>query len=457
MEIKKLIDNQRAYFKTGVTLDVNFRIQQLKILKEAIKKKEQMLLDAIYIDLKKSRFNTITTELSHIIGEISHTIRKTPQWSRKKKTAQNLLNYPAKSYLIPEPYGVVYIAGTWNYPFLLTLQPLVSAMGAGNTAIVKPSELVPNTSKAIAKLISEVFAPEYIHVVEGGADVSREILLHRFDKIFFTGSSKTGKIIYEAAAKHLTPVTLELGGKNPAIIMSDCNIAVAAKRIVWGKFTNAGQTCVAPDYILVHSSIEQNFLAELKRLIISHFKPSSIGENFISIVNNHHFERLKRFINPENLFYGGVTNKEQLFISPTILHNVTFNDEIMKEEIFGPLLPVIKYDDLEDAVEKIKLFEKPLSLYIFGKKSPITDSIFKNLSFGGGSLNDTVMYTANRNIPFGGVGSSGIGCYHGKYGFSTFSHIKPVMEKETWMEPWFLKMPPYREWKLKILRLLIEH
>jgi aldehyde dehydrogenase (NAD+) len=457
MDTKRLVDNQRAYFQTGVTLNISFRIKQLQILKEAMKKNERMLLDAIYIDLKKSRYNAITTELSLIHGEISHTIRKLPGWSRRKRVGLNLLNFPEKSYLLPEPYGVAFILGTWNYPYQLSLLPLVSAMGAGNTAIVKPSELVPNTSKAIAKLINDNFAPEYIHVIEGAADVAMDFLQQRFDKIFFTGSRSTGKIIYEAAAKHLTPVTLELGGKNPTILMPDCDIAIAAKRIVWGKFTNAGQTCVAPDYLLVHSSIEQKLLAELKRLLTIHFSSSSVGENFISLVNDNHFERLKRLIDPEKVFFGGVTNSEQRFISPTILHNVTFDDEIMKGEIFGPLLPVIRYDDLNDAVEKVKVYEKPLSFYIFGKRSTITDSLFSRMSFGGGSLNDTVMYLANRNLPFGGVGSSGIGSYHGEYGFRAFSHTKAIMEKKTWMEPWFLKMPPYKEWKLKILRYLIEN
>jgi aldehyde dehydrogenase (NAD+) len=457
MNIKELVSQQRTYFRTNATRDISFRIEQLRLLKKVLQENEQSLLDAIYEDLKKSRYNTMMTELSLIYGEIAHSVHDLPKWSRKKRVRKDLLNFPERSYLLPEPYGVTYIAGTWNYPYQLTLLPLVSAIAAGNTAIVKPSELSPNTSHAMATLINSHFSSNYIHVVEGGADIATEILQEHFDKIFFTGGSVIGKIVYETAAKHLTPVTLELGGKNPAIIMSDCDIEVTAKRIIWGKFFNAGQTCVAPDYLLVHSSIEKRLLNELKRLLTAHYSTTLIGDNFMAIVNKRHFERLQKLIDPDKIFFGGTTNMEQRFISPTILHNVTFDDEIMKEEIFGPLLPVIKFNDINETVERIKTYGKPLSLYIFGKKSTITDSLFNNLSFGGGSLNDTVMYFANKHLPLGGVGTSGIGSYHGEYGFKAFSHFKAIMEKGTWIEFWLLKMPPYKEWKLKILRRLIEH
>jgi aldehyde dehydrogenase (NAD+) len=457
MNITELVSQQRAYFNTNATRNISFRIKQLKLLRKVLQENEQALIDAIYADLKKSRYNTIMTELSLIYGEIAHSISALPKWSRKKHVRMTLLNFPERSYLLPEPYGVTYIAGAWNYPYQLTLLPLVSAIAAGNTAVVKPSELAPNTSRAMASIINHHFLSEYIHFVEGGAEVASEILQERFDKIFFTGGTAIGKLVYQAAAKHMTPVTLELGGKNPAIILPDCNIKVAAKRIIWGKFANAGQTCVAPDYLLVHSSIEQQLLDELKKLLMAHFSPSIIGDNFMAIVNQRHFERLVKLINPDKIYFGGETNKEQLFIYPTILHNVTFDDDIMKEEIFGPLLPVVRFDDLSEVVEKIKNYDKPLSFYVFGKKSKVTNSLFSELSFGGGSLNDTVMYFANKNLPLGGVGASGIGSYHGKYGFETFSHYKAIMEKGTWMEPWFLKMPPYKEWKLKIMRWFIEN
>lgn len=457
MNIKELVTQQRAYFRTNATRDTSFRIEQLQLLKKVLQDNEQSLLDAIYKDLKKSRYNAMMTELSLIYGEITHSIHDLPKWSRKKRVKKNLLNFPEKSYLLPEPYGVTYIAGAWNYPYQLTLLPLVSAMAAGNTVVVKPSELAPNTSSAMATIINNHFPSHYVHVVEGGAEIASEILQERFDKIFFTGGSVIGKIVYQAAAKYLTPVTLELGGKNPAIVMSDCNIKITAKRIIWGKFANAGQTCVAPDYLLVHSSVEKQLLNELKHLLTKHYSSSVVEDNFMAIVNERHFDRLTKLINSDKLFFGGVTNKEQRFISPAILNDVTFDDDIMKEEIFGPILPVIKFDNLNEVVEKIKTYEKPLSLYIFGKKSAATDSLFNELSFGGGSLNDTVMYFANRHLPLGGVGASGMGSYHGKYGFKTFSHYKAVMEKGTWIEFWMLKMPPYKEWKLKLLRRLIEH
>jgi aldehyde dehydrogenase (NAD+) len=457
MTIKEFVSQQRKFFRSNATRGIKFRIEQLQLLRKVLGENEQILLDAIYKDLKKSRYNTFVTELSLVYGEIAHAIKELPKWNRKKRVAKNLLNFPEHSYLLPEPYGVTYIAGAWNYPYQLTLLPLVSAIAAGNTAVIKPSELARETSHAMALIINKNFPAHYIHVVEGGAETAQEILQERFDKIFFTGGSAIGKIVYQAAAKYLTPVTLELGGKNPAIVMPDCNIEVTAKRIIWGKFNNAGQTCVAPDYLLVHSSIEKQLLTELKRLLTIHYSLSSIEENFMAIVNERHFDRLVKLINQEKVFFGGITDKVQKFISPTILYNVTFDDDIMKEEIFGPLLPVIRFDSLEDIVEKIKGYEKPLSLYVFGKKSGVTDSLFNELSFGGGSLNDTVMYFANRHLPLGGVGASGIGSYHGEYGFKTFSHYKSVMEKGTWLEFWTLKMPPYKEWKLKILRRLIEH
>ena len=457
MTTTELVNRQRAYFNADNTRDISFRISQLNLLKGILEKHETGLFEAIYADFRKSRYDTTATELSLIYGEIRNAIRSLPAWTRKQRVRGNILNFPQRSYLLPEPYGVTYIAGPWNYPYQLTLLPLVSALAAGNTAIVKPSEYAPNASRMIAGLINEQFPPDYVHVVEGGADVARTILRERFDKIFFSGGSAVGKSVYEAAARNLTPVTLELGGKNPAILLPTCNIGIAAKRIVWGKFSNAGQTCVAPDYLLVHSSIEQRILEELRRLLVAHFKDGAIGENFVAIIDDRHFDRLTKLIDPAKVYFGGTMNKRERYMSPTLLHNVSFDDEIMKEEIFGPLLPVIRFDDVGDAVAKVRALEKPLSFYLFGKRSPITDALFRDISFGGGSLNDTVLYFANRWLPFGGVGASGIGSYHGEHGFKCFSHYKAVMEKGTWIEPWLFKVPPYTEAKLKLLRWLIEH
>jgi aldehyde dehydrogenase (NAD+) len=456
MDICELVKEQRSFFNTKVTLDISFRLDQLKKLKKILQDNEQKLLDAIYSDLKKSAYNTITTELSLVLSEINHSVKMLPLWGKKKRVSTNLVNFPGRSYILPEPYGVTYIAGAWNYPYQLTLLPLVSAIAAGNTAVIKPSELAAHTSSVMAEIINREFPAEYLHVIEGGADVASEALKQKFDKIFFTGGTAIGRIVYEAAAKNLTPVTLELGGINPCIVLPDCDIKIAAKRIVWGKFSNAGQTCVAPDYLLVHSSIKKQLLDEIKAVLEKHFSQSVVEENYMCIVNDRHFERLKNLIIPEKVYYGGVLKKEERFISPTILDNISFDDAVMKEEIFGPLLPVIGYDRLEEAVSLIKKGDKPLSFYVFGKKSDETDRLFREFSFGGGSLNDTVMYFVNPALPLGGVGSSGLGRYHGRYGFEEFSHYKSVLEKSTWSEMWMLKVPPFSEWKLKLLRRLIE-
>ncbi len=456
MNIGELILSQRKFFESHATKNIDFRISQLRKLESILRQNENLLCDAIYTDLMKSRFDTITTELSLILGEISSAIKKLPSWSKKQRVRTNLANFPARSYRLAEPYGVIYIAGAWNYPYQLTLLPLVSAIAAGNTAVVKPSELAPHTSAAMAKLINENFPSEFISVVEGGADIAKEILTHTFDKIFFTGGTAIGKIVYEAAAKNLTPVTLELGGKNPTFVLPDCNLKVTAQRIVWGKFLNAGQTCVAPDYLLVHASIEQQLLNEIKLILDHYYSTETITENFMSIVDARHFDRLTQFIIPEKLFYGGKTDKKKLFISPTILHNVTFGDAVMQGEIFGPILPIVRYENLNDALQQVQRFEKPLSVYVYGRDNGTVEKIFSELSFGGGSVNDSVMYFGNPNLPLGGVGASGIGSYHGYEGFKTFSHYKSIMHKGTWFEAFFLKTPPYSEWKLKILRFLLE-
>jgi aldehyde dehydrogenase (NAD+) len=454
--IAEVVSKQRAFFTTHATRDTKFRIEQLRRLKKAMIENEQLLFDAIYTDLKKSRFDTFASEISLVYREIDFMIRNLASLSKKQRVRTNLLNFPSRSYLLPEPYGVTYIAGAWNYPYQLTLLPLVDAIAAGNTAVIKPSEVAPRTSAAMAKIINGNFPEEYLVVVEGGAETAKEILVQKFDKIFFTGGSAIGKMVYEAAAKNLTPVTLELGGKNPAIVLPDCDIAVTAKRLVWGKLYNAGQTCVAVDYVLVHASIEQQLLAEMKKIMETHYPKNDFSDNYMAIVNERHFNRLLALIDPQKIFYGGDARKEKLFLSPTILHNITFNDAVMKEEIFGPILPVICYENLDEVIGKIKTYPKPLSLYVFGRDTEAKEKLFNQLSFGGGSFNDTVMYFANDHLPLGGVGNSGIGSYHGVEGFKTFTHYKSIQEKATWLEFWFLKVPPYAEWKLKLLRLLIE-
>lgn len=456
MNITDIVSAQRTFFRSGITQTVEFRIMQLNKFNDALRSNEQKLLDAIHADLKKSRYDTFTSELSLIYREISFMTKNIKQWSRKQRVRTNLVNFPARSYLLPEPYGVTYIAGAWNYPYQLTLIPLIDALAAGNTVVVKPSEVAPRTSAAMTEIINKTFTPDYCHAVEGGAAIAKNILEQQFDYIFFTGGTTIGQIVYEAAAKHLTPVTLELGGKNPAFVLPDCDIATSAKRIVWGKLMNAGQTCVAVDYLLVHSSVERPLLEEMKRLMERHFPKEAVSENFMAIVNKRHVDRIHKLIDPAKVYYGGMVDKKNNFVAPTIMHNVTFDDAVMREEIFGPVLPVIRYESLSEAINIVRRYPKPLSLYVYGSNNGEKERLFRELSFGGGSQNDAVMYFVNDHLPLGGVGASGIGAYHGYHGFKTFSHYKSIMEKSTWLEFWFLKVPPYSEWKLKILRFLIE-
>ncbi len=454
--LASLVRKQRAHFDSGATRSIDVRIRRLNHLKDLLEQHESEMLKALHADLRKPRHDAIIGELALVHRELTLAIRMLPRWSRKRRVRTNLVNFPSRSYLVPEPYGVAYIAGAWNFPVQLSLIPLVSALAAGNTVILKPSELAPHSSSAMAELINRNFPKELVHVVEGGAEVARTILGQKLDKIFFTGGSAIGRLVYEAAAKQLTPVTLELGGKNPAIVLPDCNIPVTARRLVWSKFFNAGQTCVAPDYVLVHHSVERALLAEMKLLLERHYNGQSGEENSTAIVNRRHFDRLRAMMTQKKIYFGGQSDTAGLFISPTILHNISFEDDVMQEEIFGPLLPVIRFADLESAMKDVRRHDRPLSLYVFGKKSPSSERLFNELSFGGGSLNDSVMYFVNHHLPYGGIGGSGLGAYHGFEGFRAFSHFKAIMEKGTWLEPWFLKVPPYTGWKTRVMRFLLE-
>jgi aldehyde dehydrogenase (NAD+) len=367
----------------------------------------------------------------------------------------NLANFPARSYIIPEPLGTVLVIGAWNYPYLLSVAPAISAMAAGNTVIIKPSELPSRTSQVMADLINSSFDSSYLHVVEGGISETTELLSYRFDKIFFTGSIPVGRLIYQAAAKQLTPVTLELGGKSPAFVFSDCNIKMTARRIVWAKFINAGQTCVAPDYILVEKKIEQQFLNALFEELNNYPKTwQESGDQYTRIINPKNFDRLVQMIDPEKVCYGGKTDREALFISPTILKNITFEDKIMEDEIFGPLLPVLSFTDLNKAIEQVKYRPRPLSFYVFSTNKKTVTRLLNEVSFGGGAVNDSVMHLSNSNLPFGGVGFSGIGSYHGKAGFAAFSHYKSILHKPFWFES-SLKYPPYTPFKLKWIKRMM--
>lgn len=454
MNITDLLAQQQDFFNSNKTKNVRFRIEQLIKFKKVLKENEDLLYKAISEDFGKSEFETYVTELFSLYHEINNCVKNIRNWSKHQKVATGLINFPAKSYIIPEPLGTTLVIGAWNYPYYLSLVPSITSLAAGNTVILKPSELPTKTSEVMAKIINDNFPSEYFCVIEAGVKETTELLEHRFDKIFFTGSIAVGKIIYQAAAKHLTPVTLELGGKSPTFVLADTDIKMTAKRIVWAKFLNAGQTCIAPDYVLVDKAIEERFLEALINEIENyHKKGENIGENYVRIINLNNFDRLNKLIDKDKKYFGGTVNRNERFISPTILKNISFEDEIMQDEIFGPILPIISFTKLDDAIKKVKERPKPLSCYIYSKNRKNIDKLLKEISFGGGAVNDSVMHISNSNLPFGGVGMSGIGSYHGKAGFDTFSHFKSILHKPFWIEP-NIKYPPYSMIKLKIIKWL---
>ncbi|MEB7744966.1 aldehyde dehydrogenase [Staphylococcus epidermidis] len=444
--IRDKFNNSKAFFNTHKTKNLKFRKQQLKLLSKNIKNHENELLDALYKDLGKSKVEAYATEIGMLLKSIKLMRKELKNWSKTKQTDTPLYLFPTKSYIKKEPYGTVLIIGPFNYPVQLVFEPLIGAIAAGNTAIVKPSELTPHVAIVIRDIIEDTFDETYVSVVEGGIEETQTLLSLPFDYIFFTGSEKVGKIVYEAAARKLIPVTLELGGKSPVIVDDTANIKVASERISFGKFTNAGQTCIAPDYILVQRKVKNDLIKALKKTITEFY-----GENiekspdFGRIVNQKHFNRLNDLIqiHKDNVVFGGNSSKEDLYIEPTLLDNITNDNKIMKEEIFGPILPIITYDNFDEVLEIIQSKSKPLSLYLFSEDENMTHRVLEELSFGGGAINDTLMHLANPNLPFGGVGSSGIGQYHGKYSFDTFSHMKSYTFKSTRLESSFF-FPPYK-------------
>lgn len=453
MEIERIVQDQRDFFKTQQTKNLAYRRMYLEKLRNLIISNENLLYEAIYKDFGKSKFDTFTTEISFILNDIDYYLKNLKSLSKPKKVSTNLVNQLGSSKVYAEPLGCVLVIGAWNYPYQLSLSPIIAALAAGNCCILKPSEIAENTMKAMAKIINENFPSEYLYVYEGGIDETTELLKVKFDKIFFTGSTKVGKIVYKAAAEHLTPVVLELGGKSPAIVTKNANLDVAAKRIVWGKFLNAGQTCVAPDYLLIEESVQEQFL-EMLRKYIQEFKYDADSEQYTKIINQRNFQRLANLIDKDKIYFGGNLNEEKRYIEPTILNTIDWNDEIMQEEIFGPILPVISFKNYNIALNAILELEKPLAAYLFTNNNEEKEQFTKKLSFGGGCINDTVMHLSNDNLPFGGVGTSGIGNYHGNYGFEAFSHQKAILEKATWGEP-SIKYPPYSEKKLSWIKKLL--
>lgn len=451
--MENIVSQQRDFFKSDKTKDCNFRIQQLKALKKVLKSNESLLTEAIYKDFKKSEFDCYTTELALLYSDINEACKKLKSWSKIKRVSTNLINFPAKSRIIPEPYGVSLIIGAWNYPYQLSFAPAIAAIAAGNTVILKPSEIPVNSSKAIKKIVNDNFKSNFFHVIEGGVQTTQQLLGLNFDKIFFTGSPKVGKIIYQAAAQHLTPVTLELGGKSPAIVCENSNIEVSAKRIVWGKFLNAGQTCIAPDYLLVHKNIKDKLISA----IISEIERcnySFANKNYVQIINEANMHRLVALLDKNKIIYGGDYDIYERYFAPTLMSDITFDDKVMQDEIFGPILPIIEFEKMEEISTKLKNLPKPLASYLFTGNKKQAHRLFNELSFGGGAVNDTIMHITNSKLPFGGVGNSGIGSYHGKSGFNEFTHYKSILKKSTCFEP-NLKYSPYNEKKLKLARRIM--
>jgi aldehyde dehydrogenase (NAD+) len=454
MNVPKLISQQKSFFATGQTKNTEFRKQQLKKLKNLLKVNEETLYSAIYKDFQKSRFDTFSTELSFLYSEINYFIKNLDRITKPERVLTNLPNLWGRSRIHKEPLGVCLVVGAWNYPYQLTLLPTIAAMAAGNTCIIKPSELATASTAVLKSLINSNFPEEYLHVVDLDVEHTSQLLQERFDKIFFTGSTRVGKIYHQAAAEHLTPITLELGGKSPVFVTPSANLKVAAKRIVWGKFINAGQTCIAPDYIYVHRSVKQEFT---KHLIdyIKEFNYEEGSEHYTQIITENHFDRLCFLIEPSKIIHGGRTNRVQRYIEPTILNDVDWNDKCMHEEIFGPILPIMGYTDLNNAFRQVREHEKPLAAYLFSNDGK-EQKLFKNdISFGGGCINDTLMHISNSRLPFGGVGHSGMGNYHGKFGFEAFSHSKAILNRATWGEP-NVKYPPYSESKFNWLKRLMD-
>ena len=453
MNYADILQQQKTFFNTHATKDLDFRKAQLQKLKKLVKSNEKLLYDAIYQDFGKSEFETFGTEISFVYKDIDYYLKNLKSFAKPKSVLTNIVNQMGSSKIVFEPLGNCLVIGAWNYPYQLTLTPVIAAIAAGNTCMIKPSELPENTMKAMAKLINENFDPQFLYVVEGGVEETTAILKLRFDKIFFTGSPRVGKIVYKAAAEHLTPVTLELGGKSPAFVTEKADLQIAAKRIVWGKFINAGQTCVAPDYLYVAENIKAKFL----KVLIEEIKKRNYTDNvdhYCKIINERNFDRLEKMIDHKKVVFGGETNREKRYISPTVLDNVTWEDAVMQEEIFGPILPILTYKNLETAMQTVVEGEKPLSAYLFSNDAKEQELFTEKLSFGGGCINDTLMHLSNDRLPFGGVGNSGIGHYHGKFGFEAFSHQKAILKKSNYLEP-ELKYPPYSDAKLNILKKLL--
>ncbi len=454
-EIDQILENQQKFFNQKQTLSISFRKQSLLRLKKSILAHENQIIDALYKDLKKPKFEAYSSEIAVVLQELDYFIKNIYKLSKPKRVNASIINFPSRDYIYKDPYGKILIIAPWNYPFQLSINPLMAAVAAGNCVVCKPSEISENSAPIIAKIIAEAFDPEHVKVVLGGIDTSQELLQNKWDYIFFTGSTLVGKIVMKAAAEQLCPVTLELGGKSPVIVDKDAKVALAAKRIAWGKLFNAGQTCIAPDYVYVHKSIKETFTKHL----IKEFK-AALGENsqesmdYARIVSQKHFERIVALTKNEEIIYGGKSSVKDHYIEPTILDNITWDSKIMQEEIFGPLLPLLSFEDLPHVIETINKKDKPLSAYYFGENNKMKELFLNTLYFGGGCINDTILHITNKNLPFGGIGKSGIGAYQGAKSFDCFSHHKGILKRGTWIDvP--LRYAPYKS-KISLVKTLFK-
>ncbi len=454
MDSQTLVVKQREFFLTGATLPMDFRMEALRKLQRGIQEHEGELLEALRLDLNKSGFEGYMSEIGMVLGEVRHCLKHVRSWAKDQRVSTPMAQFSSKSFVVAEPYGVVLIMSPWNYPVQLCLEPLIGAIMAGNCAVIKPSAYAPHSSAAIAKLIGKLFPPEYIAVIEGGRAQNEVLLDLKFDYIFFTGSVAVGKLVMERAAKHLTPVTLELGGKSPCIVDQSADLAIAARRIAFGKFLNAGQTCVAPDYLYVHRSVKDALVQKIRECV-SAFYPNGDYSNMPVIINEKHFNRLSNLMKDEKIVMGGGTDAKRRFIEPTLVDNCTLESKLMQEEIFGPIMPILCFETIDEVIKTVNSRPKPLALYLFTSDRGVEQKVLRRTSFGGGCINDTIIHLATSNMGFGGVGDSGMGSYHGKKSFDTFTHYKSIVKKATWIDlP--MRYLPYTAKNLKLLRMFLK-
>ena len=450
MTISEIVARQRAYFETGATRSLSFRLHALEQLQQALQKHEALLFEALKADLNKAPMESYMCENGIVLEEIRFHLKHLAGWMKRRRVPTPMAQFHAKSFQAPEPYGLALILSPWNYPVQLCLNPLVGAISGGNCCVVKPSAYAPATSAALAKILGEAFPPEYIAVVEGGRAQNSALLEEKVDYIFFTGSVAVGKVVMEAASKHLTPVTLELGGKSPVIVDKTANVPLAAKRIAFGKVLNAGQTCVEPDYLFLHRSVKDTFVSAFQKAL-EEFFPGGDYTNMPTIISEKHYRRVKGLLEGQKILLGGQTDDDRRFIAPTLLDETDPESPIMQEEIFGPVLPMLTYENLDDVIRFVGRRPKPLAFYLFTESRAVEDRILNSCAFGGGCINDTIIHLATSHMPFGGVGESGMGSYHGKQSFDTFTHYRSIVKKSTWLDlP--MRYHPYSDKKLNMIR-----